>query len=148
MEKTGRLIAIEGLDGSGKATQTQLLEAALRSSGKDVCLVSFPDYASDSSALVKMYLSGRFGSKPEAVNAYAASSFYVVDRYASYKHQWEEFYRNGGIAVADRYTTFNGIHQCSKLPKSEWEKFLDWLFHYEYDLLGIPSPDAVIYLDV
>lgn len=148
MKNKGRLIAIEGLDGSGKATQTQLLEEALRSDGRDVRRVSFPDYDSDSSALVRMYLSGQFGGKPEAVNAYAASSFYAVDRYASYKRQWGEFYMSGGIVIADRYTTSNAIHQCSKLPRDEWDGFLDWLFHYEYDLLGIPSPDAVIYLDV
>lgn len=148
MNRKGKLIVIEGLDGSGKATQTQLLEEMLRSSGKDVRRVSFPDYDSESSALVRMYLSGQFGSRPEAVNAYAASSFYAVDRYASYKRQWEDFYRDGGIVVADRYTTSNAIHQCSKLARNEWNDFLDWLFHYEYKLLGIPSPDMVIYLDV
>lgn len=142
------MIAIEGLDGSGKATQARLLEEALRKAGEDVRGVSFPDYDSDSSALVRMYLSGQFGSEPEAVNAYAASSFYAVDRYASYKRQWGDFYWNGGIVVADRYTTSNAIHQCSKLPAGEWDGFLDWLFHYEYDLLGLPAPDAVIYLDV
>lgn len=144
----GKLIVIEGLDGSGKATQTRLLAEALRDRGEDVRKVSFPDYASDSSALIKMYLSGWFGGRPENVNAYAASSFYAVDRYASYKTKWEKFYCGGGIVIANRYTTSNAIHQCSKLPKSEWEGFLDWLFHYEYELLGIPAPDKVIYLDV
>ena len=142
----GKLIVIEGLDGSGKATQTKLLCDALLSNKIDVKKVSFPDYNSDSSALVKMYLDGQFGSDPDDVNAYAASSFYAVDRYASYKTGWGAFYDAGGIVIADRYTTSNAIHQCSKLPDAEWDGFLDWLFHYEYELLGIPAPDSVIYL--
>lgn len=148
MAGDGKLIVIEGLDGSGKATQATLLTEAWERQGKAVQKVSFPDYGSDSSALVRMYLSGQFGNHPEAVNAYAASSFYAVDRYASYKTKWEAFYRNGGSVVADRYTTSNAIHQCSKLPEDKWDDFLDWLFYYEYELLGIPIPDLVIYLDV
>ena len=144
----GRLIVIEGLDGSGKATQAKLLYEALRQKGAPVRAVSFPDYGSDSSALVKMYLSGQFGTRPDDVNAYAASSFYAVDRYASYKKDWQGFYLSGGTVVADRYTTSNAVHQCSKLPEEQWPAFLDWLFHYEYDLLGIPAPDRVIYLRV
>lgn len=144
----GKLIVIEGLDGSGKATQSGLLTQALAAEGKAVRKVSFPDYASDSSALVKMYLAGQFGAEPGDVNAYAASSFYAVDRFASYKRDWGQFYREGGIIVADRYTTSNAIHQCSKLPREQWADFLNWLFDYEYRLLGIPAPDAVIYLNV
>ncbi len=143
----GRLIVIEGLDGSGKATQAKLLAKTLKEEGKPVQEVSFPDYASESSALVKMYLAGQFGTHPDDVNAYAASSFYAVDRYASYKKDWQETYRNG-IIIADRYTTSNAIHQCSKLPKEQWDTFLDWLFDYEYNLLGIPAPDLVVYLKV
>ncbi len=146
MDKKGKLIVIEGLDGSGKATQAKLLFEALRDRGERVMKVSFPDYESDSSALVKMYLAGQFGSQPGDVNAYAASSFYAVDRYASYKKDWEGFYLSGGVVVADRYTTSNAVHQCSKLPEDQWDGFLDWLFHFEYDLLGIPAPDKVIYL--
>lgn len=142
----GTLIVIEGLDGSGKATQAKLLYDSLRYQGKDVRQVSFPDYDSDSSALVKMYLAGDFGSDPVDVNAYAASTFFAVDRYASFKKNWREFYENGGVVIADRYTTSNAVHQCSKLPETEWEGFLDWLFHFEYDLLGIPAPDRVFYL--
>ena len=128
----GKLIAIEGLDGSGKATQAKLLAGYLAAQGLAVREVSFPDYGSDSSALVKMYLAGQFGQHPDDVNAYAASSFY----------------ENGGIVIADRYTTSNAVHQCSKLPPEQWESFLSWLFDYEFHLLGLPAPDEVIYLQV
>ncbi len=144
----GRLLVLEGLDGSGKATQAKLLAETLARAGAPVRQVGFPDYGSDSSALVRMYLAGQFGEKPGDVNAYAASSFFAVDRYASYKTGWGGFYRDGGIIVADRYTTSNGAHQCSKLPREEWDRYLDWLFDYEYRLLGLPAPDAVIYLRV
>ena len=139
---------IEGLDGSGKGTQAELLTERLRQQGEAVRKVSFPDYASDSSALVKMYLSGQFGTDPADVNAYAASAFYAVDRFASFKRDWGKFYADGGIIVADRYTTSNAVHQCSKLPREQWDGFLAWLFDFEYRLLGIPTPDAVIYLNV
>ena len=139
----GRLLVIEGLDGSGKATQAKLLAAHLAESGRRVMEITFPDYESDSSALVKMYLSGQFGDKPDDVNPYAASSFYAVDRYASYKTKWGSFYEAGGIVIADRYTTSNAVHQCSKLPPEQWNDFLRWAFDYEYRLLGLPAPDAV-----
>ena len=144
----GKLIVIEGLDGSGKATQTKLLQEYLAAQGISVRRVSFPDYESDSSALVKMYLAGTFGDKPGDVNAYAASSFYAVDRYAGFKKDWGAFYENGGVIVSDRDTTSNAIHQCSKLDKEQWDTYLDWLFDFEYDLLGIPAPNVVIYLKV
>lgn len=144
----GRLIVIEGLDGSGKATQAARLTDALNAQGKSVKQISFPDYVSDSSALIKMYLGGKFGSHPDDVNAYAASTFYSVDRYASYKTNWGDFYRRGGIVVSDRYTTSNAVHQCSKLPKEQWLAFLDWLFDFEYNKIGIPVPDRVVYLEV
>ena len=144
----GKLIVIEGLDGSGKATQAWALAEALQAQGRDMMQITFPDYASDSSALVKMYLGGQFGSHPGDVNAYAASAFYSVDRFASYKMKWGEFYRKGGIVIADRYTTSNAVHQCSKLPQDQWDAFLDWLFDFEYNKIGIPAPDSVIYLEV
>ena len=144
----GKLIVIEGLDGSGKATQAKLLAQHLASQGLPVREVTFPDYASDSSALIKMYLAGQFGSKPDDVNAYAASSFFAVDRYASYKTDWGEFYREGGLVLSDRYTTSNAVHQCSKLPPMHWDGFLNWLFDFEYKKIGIPTPDEVIYLAV
>ena len=119
-----------------------------RQLGCKVMEITFPDYESDSSALVKMYLSGQFGDKPDDVNPYAASSFYAVDRYASYKTKWGSFYEAGGIVIADRYTTSNAVHQCSKLPPEQWNDFLRWAFDYEYRLLGLPAPDAVVYLQV
>ena len=146
--KKGKLYVIEGLDGSGKATQAELLFETLKERGLDVLKVSFPNYASDSSAPVRMYLRGDFGTDPASVNAFAASSFYAVDRYAGYKSDWGAFYEKGGTIIADRYTTSNAVHQCSKLPEEEWDAFLQWLFHYEYELLGIPAPEAVIYLEV
>lgn len=142
----GKLIVIEGLDGSGKATQAEKLYQALRSQNINTIKISFPDYESDSSALIKMYLRGDFGDSPDSVNAYAASSFYAVDRYASFKKDWEEKYNEGFVIIADRYTTSNMIHQCSKLPQLEWEKFNQWLIDYEYRMLGIPEPTIVLYL--
>lgn len=142
-----KLIVIEGLDGSGKATQAKRLTEALVEKGIPVREVSFPDYESDSSALVRMYLSGQFGTDPQDVNAYAASSFFAVDRFASYKKDWHRDYARG-VVIADRYTTSNAVHQCSKLPKEQWEDFLNWLFDFEYKKLGIPAPDRVIYLNV
>lgn len=145
---SGKLIVIEGLDGSGKATQAQKLFETLSAKGGRVMKVAFPDYESDSSALVRMYLAGAFGKDPNAVNPYAASSFYAVDRCASYLKNWKDFYQSGGTVIADRYTTSNAIHQCAKLPEAEWDEFLKWLFHYEYELLGIPAPFRTLYLRV
>ena len=144
----GKLIVIEGLDGSGKATQANLLYEKLKRNYDNVKKVTFPDYESDSSAPVRMYLSGKLSDKPDGVNAFAASSFYAVDRYISYKTNWENIYSEDGIIVADRYTTSNGVHQCSKLPSEEWEGFMDWLYDFEYNKIGIPKPDVVIYLDM
>ncbi len=144
----GKLIVIEGLDGCGKSTQLDLLPKKLKEKGIDVKSVSFPDYESDSSALIKMYLSGKFGSKPADVNAYAASCFYAVDRFASFKMNWGDFYLSGGTVVAGRYTTSNAVHQASKLDSSCWEDFLSWLYDFEYNKIGIPKPDMVIFLDM
>ena len=144
----GKMIVIEGPDGSGKATQAELLTKRLENEGKKVMKVSFPDYDSPSSSLIKMYLDGQFGTDPDSVNPYAASTFYAVDRYASYKTKWAEHYNTGGIIIADRYTTSNAIHQCSKLPKEMWDEYLEWLFEFEYSKIGLPTPDEVIYLYV
>lgn len=144
----GKLIVLEGLDGSGKSTQLELLEQALNEKGLKFKTVSFPEYNLPSCAPVKMYLAGEFGTKPDDVNAYAASVLYAVDRFASFKKNWGEFYNSGGIILAGRYTTSNAIHQTSKLPKNEWENYLDWLYELEYTRIGIPKPDRVIYLNV
>lgn len=144
----GKLIVLEGLDGCGKSTQFDRLTAYLAESGHPSASISFPNYAEPSSALVREYLAGTYGSKPGDVNAYAASSFYAVDRYASYKQFWEKDYLAGSLILAARYTTANGIYQMSKLPESEWENYISWLEDYEYDRLGLPRPDEVLFLDM
>lgn len=144
----GKIMVIDGLDGCGKSTQLSMLDAALRERGINYRQISFPDYAQPSSALVKMYLGGELGGSPAAVNAYAASSFYAVDRYASYKCFWQEDYANDVPIVAARYTTSNAIHQMTKCPEEEWDAFLEWLEDYEYNLLGLPRPDKVLFLDM
>ena len=144
----GKLIIFEGLDGSGKGTQTHLTAENLRAEGRDLRQITFPNYQSPSSSLVKMYLGGEFGQRPDDVNAYAASSFYAVDRYASYKTDWGSFYREGGLVLSDRYTTSNAVHQCSKLPPMHWDGCVNWLFDFEYKKIGIPAPDCVVYLAV
>lgn len=144
----GKLIVIEGLDGSGKATQTSLLCEKLARQNKAFRKLSFPDYNEPSSALVKMYLNAEFGASPEEVNVYAASSFYAVDRYASFKKFWRTDYENGKIIVADRYTTSNAIYQLCRLDKRRWSDYLAWLEDYEYCKLELPRPDLVIYLDM
>lgn len=141
------LIVIDGLDGSGKTTQFDIIKNIL-SKKYNVKPISFPDYSNSSSALVKMYLSGEISENAADINAYAASSFYAVDRYANYKMVWEENYKNGDLIFASRYVSSNAIHQMVKLPECEWDGYLDWLSDYEYDKLGLPKPDLVIFLDV
>ena len=143
-----KLIVIEGLDGCGKQTQVSMLVNALKEKNKKVKYITFPDYNEPSSALIKMYLNSEFGSDPKDVNAYAASSFFAVDRYASYKKFWEKNYLNGEIIVCDRYTTSNTFYQMCKLPKSEWDGYLTWLYDYEYNKLKLPKPSKVIYLNM
>ena len=140
------MIAIEGLDGSGKETQTKLLRKALEEHGKRVEMLSFPRYGQTSAVLVESYLHGDFGTDPEAINAYGASSFFAMDRFASYLREWKPLYEASDAFLADRYVTSNAIHQCSKLPREQWEGFLGWLFDYEYVKLGLPKPDKVFYL--
>ena len=145
---SGKLITLEGLDGSGKATQTELLCKELAGKGIRVRKISFPDYGQPSSALAKMYLDGKFGENPEDVSAYAASSFYAVDRFASYTQFWKEDYQSGAVIVADRYSTSNIVFQMSKLPRDEWDAFIQWVQDYEYNKLGLPKPDCTVYLDM
>ncbi len=144
----GKLIVIEGLDGSGKTTQVELLPQKLKSMGYDAKVISFPDYEDPSSTLVRMYLGGEFGNKPDSVNAYAASLFYAVDRYASYKRHWSDYYDNGGVVISGRYVESNAYHQMAKLPENEWEEYLEWLYKTEYERTAIPRPDLVIFLDM
>jgi dTMP kinase len=144
----GKLIVIEGTDGSGKSTQFRLLTQRLENENIAFQKLVFPQYAEPSSALIRMYLGGEFGSKPTDVNAYAASTFYAVDRYASYKKVWGNWYEQGGLVVSDRYTTSNAVHQGSKEQPENRQEFLRWLYEFEYDRLGLPRPDLVIYLDV
>lgn len=144
----GCLVVLDGLDGSGKSTQLVRLQEYFTQNHIDYRQISFPDYEQPSSALVSMYLRGEFGEAADSVNAYAASSFYAVDRYASYKKFWEEDYKAGRLILAARYTTSNAIHQMGKLSREEWDAYLNWLQEYEYGLLGLPRPDRVIFLDM
>ena len=134
------LIVLEGLDGSGKGTQTRMLAQQLRACGVPVRTITFPNYDSPSSALVKMYLSGAFGKDADSVNAYAASSFYAVDRFASFRMDWQQDYEAGTLILADRYVTSNMVFQMGKLPREDWENFARWLDDFEYGKMGLPGP--------
>lgn len=144
-----KLIVIEGVDSSGKQTQSALLKEKIRAAGKNVVSIEFPNYKSDSSAIVKMYLGGEFGTDASDVSGYAASMFFAVDRFASVRGEWKEFFGNGNIIIADRYTTSNMVHQASKIDDfKDKEKFLDWLADLEYNKLALPKPDVVVFLDM
>lgn len=144
----GKLIVFEGTDGSGKSTQFQRCCQALEARGLSFRTTRYPRYQEESSALVRMYLSGQFGHRPSDVNPYAASTFYAVDRFAGYQQEWGEYYRQGGLMLLDRYTTSNAVHQAAKLPPEEREDFFHWLFDLEYNRMGLPRPDLVIWLDM
>lgn len=143
-----KLIIIEGLDGCGKSTQTSLLEDYFNAQNVNFKKIKLPDYDSPSSTLVKMYLGGEFGKNPSDVNAYAAGAFYAVDRFASYKQSWEADYINGTLILADRYATSNSIYQMEKIPEDKWDEYLEWSADFEYNKIGIPKPDMVIFLDM
>ncbi len=143
------LIAIDGLDGSGKNTQATMLVNRLKIEGLSVKNISFPMYDSDSSAPVRMYLDGKLGSRPSDTNAYAASTLFACDRYCSYKADWKKDYDSlNKIIVANRYTSANAVHQLSKMPREHWDEFLDWLWDFEFIKLGLPAPDLVLYLEL
>ena len=144
----GKLIVFEGTDGSGKSTQFRLMAQRLTEENVEFRRLVFPRYENESSALIRMYLGGQFGTKPSDVNAYAASAFYAVDRYASYKQDWGKWYEDGGLILSDRYTTSNAVHQASKETGENRDAFLKWLYEFEYEKLGLPRPDLTIYLDV
>lgn len=144
-----RLIAIDGLDGSGKGTQSERLYEYLKEKGERVRLLSFPTYTAPASDLVEFYLGGGLGGSPDDTGAYAASVFFACDRYVSYRTDWKEFaHEDGGILICNRYTTANAVHQLSKLPREQWDAFLSWLWDFEFSKLGLPAPDEVIYLEV
>ncbi len=144
----GKLIVFEGTDGSGKATQSKLLFERLLKEGYNVKKFSFPDYDDPSSTLLKMYLGGEFGDKPDSVNCYVASSFFAVDRIASYLKKWKTDLDEGAVIILDRYTTSNMVHQTSKLPNNEWDEYLEWLYDFEFNKMQLPAPDLTFYLHV
>lgn len=144
----GKLIVFEGIDGSGKSTQLGLICERLKKEGLQFKKLTFPRYTEESSALLRMYLGGKFGSHPDDVNPYAASTFFAVDRFASYAEEWREYYKDGGILITDRYTTSNAIHQGSKLSEEKRDKFFKWLYEFEFELMELPKPDAVIYMNI
>ena len=145
----GSLIAIEGLDGSGKETQSALLCSSLEKGGRSVVKISFPDYESRGSEPVKMYLEGKLGSSPGDTGAYAASVLFASDRYISYKTKWQADYENkDSVIVANRYVTANAYHQMAKLPEEKWDDFLKWLWDLEFCRLGLPRPKGVIMLSL
>jgi len=144
----GKLIVFEGIDGSGKSTQFEMICKRFSDEEVNFKRLVFPRYSEPSSTLIKMYLNGEFGDNPDSVNAYAASSFYAVDRYASFAQDWREYYNNGGLILTDRYTTSNALHQGAKIDSGERELFFKWLYDYEFNKIGLPSPDLVIYMDI
>lgn len=143
-----RLFIIEGIDGSGKSTQVELLRQRLESEGNAVRQIKLPNYGSPACAPVEQYLAGAYGSDADSVNAYAASSFFAVDRYAYFRSDWETDYKSGKVILSDRYVSSNLIHQCAKLPADQRGPYAEWLYDFEYSKMGCPRPDAVIYLDV
>lgn len=144
----GKLIVLEGTDGSGKSTQMELLAKRMEAEGLPFRRLRFPRYENPSSSLIRMYLGGTFGEKPTDVGPYAASTFYAVDRFASFAEDWKDFYENGGVLISDRYTTSNAVHQGSKLPEGEQEDFFRWLYDLEFEKMRLPKPDLVICLDM
>ena len=144
----GKLIVFEGTDGSGKSTQFDLLTKRLEQEDRAFRRLRFPRYDKESSALIRMYLGGQFGSDPNAVNAYAASTFYAVDRYASYLQDWKNDYEKGMLFLADRYTTSNAVHQGGKMAPEERAAYYDWLYGLEFGKMGLPKPDLVILMDM
>ena len=147
MEK-GKLIVFEGIDGSGKSAHYRRVCQRLEADGIDYNHIVFPRYDKESSALLRMYLNGEFGSNPSGVTAYIASTFYAVDRVAAYRTDWGEAYNAGGFVLSDRYTTSNAVHQGAKLKNEELDDFFEWLYDFEYVKMELPKPDLVIYLGV
>ena len=145
---SGKLIVLEGIDGSGKSTQYNMICNKLENDGIPFYHIDFPRYDKESSSLIRLYLNGEFGSHPDDVNAYTASVFFSVDRFASYKDDWGKLYESGSLIFSDRYTTSNAVHQGCKLSADELENYFSWLSDLEYTKMGLPVPDLVLYLDV
>ncbi len=145
---SNKIIVLEGLDASGKGTQTKLLSEKLSSEGVCYHSYDFPRYKNDSSIPVRMYLDGKLGDRPEDTNAFAASAFFAVDRYISYKTEWRTQLENGDVILLDRYTSANALHQMSKMPKEQWKDFVDWLYDFEFSRLGLPRPALTVFLDM
>lgn len=143
-----KLIAVEGVDASGKQTQTELLYQHLIKSGYDVRRMSFPVYDSDSSAGVRMYLNGELSDSADGISAYAASSLFAADRFLSYKSDWQKDYDGGKLILCDRYIGSNMIHQACKLEEGEMDSFLDWLDGFEHGIYNLPRADLTIFLDM
>ncbi|MCL2086562.1 MAG: deoxynucleoside kinase [Oscillospiraceae bacterium] len=139
-----KLIVIEGLDGSGKSTQFELL----KNEGLNCGFVTFPNYGSFSGRIISEYLSGALKEPSALTSAYSAASFYAIDRYLSYKSEWENTLKSGKNIIAARYTTSNAVYQMAKLDTAVWEEFLEWLYDYEYNKLSLPRPDLVLYLNM
>lgn len=147
--KNYKLVVIEGVDASGKQTQTEKLYSNLLSLGSKVEKIEFPNYASETSSLVKMYLGGEFGTNAQDVSPYMASAFFAVDRVGSIKSVWKDKLSGVDVVIADRYVTSNMIHQASKIADdAEKNEFLDWVYDFEYNKLDLPKPDLVIFLDM
>ena len=145
----GKIFVIEGTDGSGKQTQVEKLQARFEKDGINYKKISFPNYNSPTSTLVKMYLAGEFGENAQEISPYIASTFYAVDRYGTYQKELKEYYENGGIIIADRYTTANMVHQAGKIADDiEREKFLEWLCDLEFNIYKLPKPTKAFFLNM
>lgn len=146
----GKIIVIEsGTDGSGKQTQTECLYNRLKKEGKKVVQFSFPQYGNKSATFVEMYLNGEFGTDPESISPYVTSVFFAMDRYATFYKKIKRYYEEDYLILLDRYTTSNMTYQASKISGlAERDKFLEWLYDFEFNILKLPKPDVVFFLDL
>lgn len=145
----GKLIVIDGIDGSGKSTQSAKVYEELYKQGRNIRLISFPNYQSETGTIIYNYLHGDLGSTADSVNPYGASVLYAMDRYYSYIKSWKSFYeQRDSIILTCRYTSSNAIHQTAKLDRELWNGYIDWLWDLEFNKLELPKPDLVLYLDL
>ena len=144
-----KIFVIDGTDGSGKQTQLEKLCDRFESEGIKYAKFSFPRYDNPSSSLVKMYLAGEFGDNAQAISPYVASLFYSLDRYACYKQEMEKAIAEGKVILLDRYTSANMVHQAGKISDLvERDKFLNWLYDLEFNILGLPYPTEIFFLNM